>query len=105
MTATAIHPFKLNSGEWIKPGDRLELMQINAKYYKLLTVNGNASGIQTISKLTLKSITTTRSNIRQLTYNGRWLMTGPYPYIKAQYNILCTDPTVNEKLLKIEPIK
>lgn len=102
MIATALRRFKLQTGQWLNPGDRLELMQMTDKYYRILSVNNQHVFRQTISKLTLDTITTPKSNIRHLKYQGRWIMTNTYPIVKKCYNELLTDPTIVNKYLTIE---
>lgn len=103
MIATTLRRFRLQSGQWINPGSRLELMQMTDNYYKLLSIDGEPVAYrQTISKLTLDTITTERSNIRHLKYQGRWIMTNTYPIVKKAYNELLSDPTINNKYLTIE---
>lgn len=103
MIATTLRRFKLQTGQWLNPGAKLELMQMTDNYYKLISVNDEpVSFRQTISKLTLDTITTPKSNIRHLKYQGRWIMTNTYPIVKKCYNELLTDPTIVNKYLTIE---
>lgn len=103
MKTITLRRFKLQTGQWLNPGTKLELMQMTDNYYKLISVNNEpVSFRQTISKLTLDTITTKASNIRHLKYQGRWIMTNTYPIVKKAYNELLSDPTINNSQLTIE---